>query len=41
MMAVKPEAVPKDEQRCVIQFLTLENVSACEIHMRMCVVYGT
>ncbi len=36
-------AVPKDEQRSVIQFIILKNVSGSEIHVRMCVmcvVYG-
>ncbi len=33
-------AVPDDEQQSVIQFLSLENVSCSEIHMKMCVVYG-
>ncbi len=39
-MAVTLTAVLKDEQRSVIQFLTLENVSRSEIHARMCAVYG-
>ncbi len=40
MMTATPPAVPKDEQRSVIQFLRLENVSGSEIQMRMCMVYG-
>ncbi len=39
-MAVTPTAVPKEKQRSVIRFLTLENVLFSEIHARMCVVYG-
>ncbi len=35
-----PRTVLKDKQWSVIQFLMLENVLGCEIHMRMCVVYG-
>ncbi len=35
-MATTLTVVPKDEQRSVIWFLTLENVSG----MRMCTVYG-
>ncbi len=40
MMTAPPTAVPKDEQRSVIQFLTQENVLGSEIHARTCVVYG-
>ncbi len=36
---MKPTAVPKDKQY-VIQFSTLKNVLCCEIHTRMCMVYG-
>ncbi len=39
-MVVMLRAVPKRKQRTIIQFLTLENVSRCQIHVRMCVVYG-
>ncbi len=39
-MAAMPMAVPEDEQRSVIQFLLLENVSVSESHLRMCAVYG-
>ncbi len=37
----RPTAVPWDEQRSVIWFLMLENVSGSKIHVRMCTVYGT
>ncbi len=37
-MAATLTAVPKNEQLGVIQFLTLENVSGSEIHVRMCMV---
>ncbi len=39
-MAVTATAVPKDQQRRVIQVLMLENVSDSEIHAKICVVYG-
>ncbi len=35
-----PIAVPQNELRSVIGFLMLENLSSCEIHMRMCILYG-
>ncbi len=40
MTVVTLTAVPKNKQRSVIQFLTLENVSGSEIHTEMRVVYG-
>ncbi len=39
-IAATPTDVHKDEQKSVIWFLKLENVSGSEIHMRMCAVYG-
>ncbi len=39
MMAVTLTVVPEDEQRSVILFLLIENVSYSEIHMRMYVMY--
>ncbi len=39
-MAATRTAVLKDDQRGVIPFLTLENVSGVEIHTRMCEVYS-
>ncbi len=38
MRKIMITAVPKDEQRSVIEFLTLENVSSIEIYTRMWVV---
>ncbi len=40
MMAATQTAVPKDEQQSVIRFLTLENVSGSEVHVRMFAVSG-
>ncbi len=39
-MAATLTAIPEDEKRSIIQFLTLENVLGAEIHTRMCVAYG-
>ncbi len=39
-MATTLTAVLKDEQRSVVWFLILENISGSEIHTRMYVVYG-
>ncbi len=39
-MAVTPTTAAEDKQRNVIRFLTRENASDSEIHMRICVVYG-
>ncbi len=38
-MAATPTAVPKYEQRSILQFLIEENIFNSEIHTRMCVVY--
>ncbi len=39
-MAATPTVVPQNEQRNVIYFSTVENVSGSEIHTRLRVVYG-
>ncbi len=41
MVAATLTAVPKDKQRSVIRFLTLENVLGSEIYVRMRMVNGT
>ncbi len=40
ILPVTLTAVPEDEQRSIIWFLILETVSDCEIHARLCTIYG-